>query len=564
MMGRVLWAVYPYRPARRNPATQLSPDQQVAIDALLSGIERAGQQSDRVVMVLTGAAGTGKSTIMKELAHRVEPMGFSVMYAAPTGKAASRLRQTTGADTSTLHSFLYGTPMEMGICPFCNQVSEEMGMTAASIRRSGGTSFVCPHCGKSLPFSRKDDIKIELHWKPNEKLAQLGEKVLLIVDESSMVGPLIYEDVLNMVPKKWPILWVGDREQLKPVPSPKEKVQYPNRTWGPNFDHPTANLTQVHRQSAGNPIINLATRIRTKVNDRSPLAVDPQFNNDPRLEIYGTSPLAAPAAWLAEQRKNRQDATLIAWTNALRRRMNFLVRDMRGLTALSNQHKLRVVKGDRLLVLRNHKSGMMNGEVYIVNASRKGPDLRGNPTVWVQLFPKPDWYLVAADAFNPKLEVMDDRAFRDVFDPYTIVYHRAAEAISKAVDEGVVPDIDPELLELMLKLDEAYKSDRICGEAAKGKPALEQSEIISQCDAQIPVLNRLVERFNALPMGYPLFADFGECLTAHKAQGSQFKNVGVVLESGFQNRWSRDLEEARRWLYTAITRASENLAIWNL
>lgn len=564
MMGQVLWAVYPFRPARRNPATQLSPDQQVAIDALLSGIERAGKQSDRVVMVLTGAAGTGKSTIMKELALRVEPLGFSVMYAAPTGKAASRLRQTTGADTSTLHSFLYGTPMEMGICPFCNQVSEEMGMTAASIRRSGGTSFVCPHCRKSLPFSRKDDIKIELHWKPSERLSELGEKVLLIVDESSMVGPLIYEDVLKMVPKKWPILWVGDREQLKPVPSPKEKVQFPDRTWGPDFEHPTANLTQVHRQSAGNPIIDLATRIRTRANDRSPLAVDPKFKDDPRLLIYTNAPFAAPAAWLAEQRKNRQDATLVAWTNAMRRRMNFVVREMRGLTALSNQQKLRVVRGDRLLVLRNHKSGMMNGEVYIVNASRKGPDLRGNPTVWVQLFPKPNWYLVAADAFNPKLDTMDDRSFRDVFDPYTIVYHRMVDVISKAMEDGVVPDIDPDLTELLGQLSLAREQDGYCAAEAKGKPAVEQADILSRCDAQLPGLNRLVNEFGALPMDYPLFADFGECLTAHKAQGSQFKNVGVILDSGFINRWSRDLEESRRWLYTAITRASENLVIWQL
>lgn len=564
-MGRVLWAVYPYRPARHNPDTQLSPDQQVAIDALMKGIEQAADQSNRVVMVLTGAAGTGKTTIMKELAHRVEPMGFSVMYAAPTGKAASRLRETTGSDTSTLHSFLYGTPIELGICPRCNNLSEQMGMTPAALRREGFTSFECPVCQATFPFSAKDGIKIELQWGPSDKLMELGEKVLLIIDESSMVGPLIYDDVLSMVPKRWPILWVGDREQLKPVPSPKEKEKYPGRTWGPDFDNPTANLTQVHRQSAGNPIINLATRIRNRQNDRSPLEVDPQFINDPRLIIYSPAPFAAPAAWLTEERRNRRDATLITWTNVLRRKMNFLVRDMRGLTALSNKHRIRVVRGDRLAILRNHRSsGMMNGEVYIVNASRKGPTLNGHPTIWVQLLPKSAWYLVAADGFNPAISDFNDRSFRDVFEAYLTSYYRTVEIIEKAMDRGVEPDIDPGLHDLMRKIQLAMDKDADCASTAAGKPIAEAADIMAGCDQQLALVDRMAEKYGVLPPSYPLFADYGECLTAHKAQGSQFKNVGVILDSGFDSRWVRDVEETRRWLYTAITRASQNLVIWKL
>ncbi len=51
--------------------------------------------------------------------------------------------------------------------------------------------------------------------------------------------------------------------------------------------------------------------------------------------------------------------------------------------------------------------------------------------------------------------------------------------------------------------------------------------------------------------------DFGYALTVHKAQGSQAKKVVV-----FEERFSRDTEEDwRRWLYTAVTRAEEELLI---
>jgi exodeoxyribonuclease-5 len=61
---------------------------------------------------------------------------------------------------------------------------------------------------------------------------------------------------------------------------------------------------------------------------------------------------------------------------------------------------------------------------------------------------------------------------------------------------------------------------------------------------------------NDVPEGFDLF-DFGYALTVHKAQGSQAKRVVV-----FEERFSRmDDEMWRRWLYTAITRAVEELYI---
>jgi len=62
--------------------------------------------------------------------------------------------------------------------------------------------------------------------------------------------------------------------------------------------------------------------------------------------------------------------------------------------------------------------------------------------------------------------------------------------------------------------------------------------------------------FNSVPDGFDLF-DFGYALTVHKAQGSQAKRV-IVFEERFKQM---DDEMWRRWLYTAVTRAMEELYI---
>lgn len=61
---------------------------------------------------------------------------------------------------------------------------------------------------------------------------------------------------------------------------------------------------------------------------------------------------------------------------------------------------------------------------------------------------------------------------------------------------------------------------------------------------------------NAIPF------DFGYALTVHKAQGSEWPHVIVVNEA---NRLARTVGiDPRRWLYTAITRASERVSIIEL
>lgn len=63
----------------------------------------------RPICILTGSAGTGKTTVIKALIQAIEKAhgtGTAFQLLAPTGKATERIRETTGKSASTIHSFL--------------------------------------------------------------------------------------------------------------------------------------------------------------------------------------------------------------------------------------------------------------------------------------------------------------------------------------------------------------------------------------------------------------------------------------------------------------------------
>lgn len=57
---------------------------------------------------------------------------------------------------------------------------------------------------------------------------------------------------------------------------------------------------------------------------------------------------------------------------------------------------------------------------------------------------------------------------------------------------------------------------------------------------------------------------YGNCLTVHSSQGSQWDEVGFLWDDSFKRMRTREKEGARRFLYTAITRAAEKLAIFSI
>lgn len=152
-------------------------------------------------MRVFGFAGTGKTTIAKEIA---ESLNGYVHYMAFTGKAALVLRKKGCTGATTIHSAIY-KPRE-------------------------------DHTGRT-----------EFFWNPDGPLSTAR---LAVVDEVSMVGPDVGKDVLRYGKK---VLVLGDPFQLQPVSG---------EGFFTNVE-PDILLTEIHRQAADNPIIRMSMEIRS-------------------------------------------------------------------------------------------------------------------------------------------------------------------------------------------------------------------------------------------------------------------------------------------------------------
>ena len=151
--------------------------------------------------VISGYAGTGKSTLVKFIISALDVEEDKVAYATFTGKAAEVLRKTGNKNAMTLHRLLYD-----------------------SIPRPGGGFFRKP--------------KLSLEYK------------IVVVDEVSMVPKSMIDMLLK---HKVFILFLGDPGQLPMI----DKAESHDI-----LDHPDVFLDQIMRQAAESEIIQLTMKIR--------------------------------------------------------------------------------------------------------------------------------------------------------------------------------------------------------------------------------------------------------------------------------------------------------------
>lgn len=148
--------------------------------------------------VITGGPGCGKTTCLRAALDALDARGESYELAAPTGKAAIRMREATGRDAQTIHRLLAYGPDERGV----------------------------------LGFRRNE-------FSPVQASA-------VIIDESSMIDVLLADALLRAInPRTTRLILVGDANQLPPVGAGQVFADLIA-----SGTVPVARLTTVHRAAA--------------------------------------------------------------------------------------------------------------------------------------------------------------------------------------------------------------------------------------------------------------------------------------------------------------------------
>ena len=139
---------------QRKVGLQLDSAQKEAVEAALK----------HKVLIITGGPGTGKTTIVRFMLGIMRPRIPSIGLAAPTGRAAKRITETTGSVAYTIHRLLEAS---------------------------------------NIGFQRDRENPLE--------------QELLILDETSMIDTLLMDNFLEAVPSASRLILVGDVDQLPSV-----------------------------------------------------------------------------------------------------------------------------------------------------------------------------------------------------------------------------------------------------------------------------------------------------------------------------------------------------------
>ena len=189
----------------------------IVTDNLLARIQtRTGIQYDEIqkqailkavtskILILTGGPGTGKTTTTLGIITAFREAGAKIILAAPTGRAAKRLSETTRMEAKTIHRLL--------------------------------------------------EVKPPAGYQKNEENPLEGD--VLIVDECSMIDIMLMYNLLKAAPDSMTLIFVGDVDQLPSVGAGNVLSDMIRSGM-----LPVVRLERIFRQAQGSRIIMNAHRI---------------------------------------------------------------------------------------------------------------------------------------------------------------------------------------------------------------------------------------------------------------------------------------------------------------
>jgi ATP-dependent exoDNAse (exonuclease V) alpha subunit len=449
------------------------------------------------VFILKGYAGTGKTTLLKELIKILQEKKKSFKLLASTGRAAKILSNITDCPASTVHSEIY--------------TYKDFNLDLENVANERA--------------SKKADNYGQLYIEFELTPVPLNDKIhFYIVDESSMIGDTkekgaiqaffgsgrLLSDLLTY-DANGKFIFVGDVCQLPPVNetfSPALSAEYFQHKRNIGCLH--VELTEIVRQDNTNDIILASQKIRKLYASCPPV----KWAKFPFRGCKNITIFSEQASILADyvkriKREGYNNATLICRSNKSCDTLTSLIRPALGLTQSTLQ------KGDLLLVTQNNYiSNLMNGDlVEVTNIGIR--ENRAHLT-----FLKTEVKEIVTQKVYSQLLIED------------ILYQNRI---------NLTQDQQKELF--LDYYDRMYKKGIIYKKNPKTPKENSDKRLFEEGMRKDIYLNALR-------------AVFGFALTCHKSQGGEWEHVYLDIP---RHLAFNPQKETYQWLYTAMTRAKKQL-----
>ena len=448
--------------------------------------------------IISGAAGTGKTTLIKRLIPMLREKGLTPALMAPTGRAAKMMSQRTGTHANTIHSSIYKRPD----LPIIDENGDAV-------------CFVFPlktECPPSAAIIIDESSMVSLSVQSKDLLRFGSGSLLKDLIAYSGIGR---EDCCNI------LIFVGDRCQLNPVGEKRKTppAMDPDTIRELTGHEPlTIELKKIYRQGENSGILEEASRIRASL-------IHGRFDHF-RYREHSDVVICSEENALKSFNPNEEldEKIIIAQTNDSVWSYNKLMRQ------ILKRDAAELVEGERLISLRNtrvpigadgYQEEFMNGDFLQIDAIPNAPQY--NLTGFYRV--KGTDHALAFDFTFKKMTVSwpyePDR-------PQVTVWVNISPIVSQ--DWRNNQDYASMALYNAVKALILKKFKGLSNQELKEK--LRKSVIL-----QAPIVT------------------YGYAITGHKSQGGEWKYVWV----DYQYAQNRQTDEYFRWAYTVTTRARKKL-----
>ena len=315
-----------------------------------SGFRLADQQREALesfvtekVMVVTGAPGTGKTTVVRSFVKILKDHNLRFVLLAPTGKAAKRLEETAGHPAYTIH------------------------------RKLG-------YQGDAWDYGFQKKLQVDT----------------VLVDEFSMVDQQLLFRLLDAMPPEAKLVMVGDHNQLPSVGAGNVL-----RDLIASGRVHTITLSKVHRQAETSDIVRVANQIKDGAVDMSLFRVNDlkadvcmlRTGTDTALaekhitELCKTLKAKGNVSFQVLSPRNEGDLSVSSLNISLQEALNPKTPES-GLEAML-EGGVKVRRGDRVRITKNHYGlGIFNGDVgkvLLVSVENLKVDIEGSGVITIPL-----------------------------------------------------------------------------------------------------------------------------------------------------------------------------------